>query len=161
MSLSSAPSFTGDPDAPLQSATLALARVEALVFRAAIDEPVATSFGVMHDRPAVFIRIEDVHGGTGWGEVWCNFPAVGAEHRARMFDSCVAPILLERTWSGPQEAFHELVRRLHILALQSGEPSAHRIAARRKSLAACRQLLPESQIKSLILKDKNIWHAPC
>src|SRR5690606_8259065 len=80
------------------------------------------SFGIMHDRPAVLVRIEDDQGAVGWGEIWCNFPAVGAEHRARVLESCVAPILKERAWPHPAHAFDELSRRLHVLAIQSGEP---------------------------------------
>ncbi len=99
-----------------------IAKVEAFVFRAPIAEPVQTSFGIMYDRPAVLVRIEDDEGAVGWGEVWCNFPGVGAEHRARVFESCVAPVLKERAWSTPAEAFEALSRRLHVLGLQSGEP---------------------------------------
>jgi D-galactarolactone cycloisomerase len=103
-------------------APIRLARVEALVLRSPVAEPVQTSFGVMHDRPAVLVRIEDVEGAVGWGEIWCNFPGVGAEHRARVLESCVAPVLLEQAWAHPTQAFHELTRRLHILGLQCGEP---------------------------------------
>ena len=81
--------------------TLRIARIEAQVYRAPIANPVQTSFGVMRDRPAVLVRIEDHEGAVGWGEIWCNFPTVGAEHRARILESCVAPILLERVWSDP------------------------------------------------------------
>lgn len=104
------------------SSPVRLVKVEALVFRAPIAEPVQTSFGIMHDRPAVLVRLEDSDGVVGWGEIWCNFPAVGAEHRARVFESCIAPILLEKTWQHPTEAFVELHRRLRILAIQTGEP---------------------------------------
>jgi D-galactarolactone cycloisomerase len=109
-------------DHPPASAPLRIADVRTLVFRAPVAEPVQTSFGVMHDRPALLVRVEDADGVFGWGEVWCNFPTVGAEHRARMLDSIVAPILRERDWPDAPAAFRELTRRLHILALQSGEP---------------------------------------
>ena len=99
-----------------------LAKVEALVYRAPVAEPVQTSFGTMYDRPAVLVRIEDREGAVGWGEIWCNFPGVGAEHRARVLESCVAPILLEQRWEHPSHAFEALTHRLHILAIQSGEP---------------------------------------
>src|SRR5690554_4321268 len=91
-----------------------VAKIDTLVYRAPITDPVQTSFGIMHDRPAVLIRIEDDAGAVGWGEVWCNFPGVGAEHRARVVDSCIAPILQERSWSHPTQAFEELTRRLHV-----------------------------------------------
>jgi L-alanine-DL-glutamate epimerase-like enolase superfamily enzyme len=99
-----------------------LVKADALVFRAPIEQLVQTSFGIMHDRPAVLVRLEDEDGMVGWGEIWCNFPGVGAEHRARLFESTVAPILLGRTWEEPALAFKEMSRRLHILAIQSGEP---------------------------------------
>jgi L-alanine-DL-glutamate epimerase-like enolase superfamily enzyme len=101
---------------------LRLAKVKALVFRAPVDVPVQTSFGIMYDRPAVLVRVEDRDGMVGWGEIWCNFPGVGAEHRARVLESCVAPLLLERDWEHPGEAFDTLSRRLHVLGIQSGEP---------------------------------------
>lgn len=99
-----------------------LAKVEAMVFRVPIDEPVQTSFGIMYDRPAVLVRVEDREGAVGWGEIWCNFPGVGAEHRARVLESAIAPILLEQEWKTPEHAFRELSRRLHILGIQCGEP---------------------------------------
>lgn len=99
-----------------------LAKVEAMVFRVPIDEPVQTSFGIMYDRPAVLVRVEDCEGAVGWGEIWCNFPGVGAEHRARVLESAIAPILLAQEWTTPEHAFRELSRRLHILGIQCGEP---------------------------------------
>lgn len=103
-------------------APLRIVKVEAHVFRAPILEPVETSFGVMHDRPAVLVHLQDEQGCSGWGEIWCNFPAVGAEHRARLLESCVGPLLMARTWAHPSEAFEAITARLHVLALQTGEP---------------------------------------
>jgi L-alanine-DL-glutamate epimerase-like enolase superfamily enzyme len=100
---------------------LTVAKAEALVFRVPIEHPVTTSFGTMHSRPAVVVRIEDADGAVGWGEIWCNFPAVGAEHRARLFQSVIAPLLREHAWASPDEMFAVLSRRLHVLALQTGE----------------------------------------
>ncbi len=105
-----------------ESAPLRIVGVRTLLFRAPLVEPVRTSFGVMHDRPMLLVRVEDENDGFGWGEVWCNFPTVGAEHRAHLLDSIVAPILREQTWADPPAAFRELDRRLHILAIQAGEP---------------------------------------
>ena len=97
-------------------------RLEAFVFRAPIDVPVQTSFGIMRDRPAVFIRITDTDGCAGWGEVWCNFPTVGAEHRARLIDSVFAPLLVGRTIESASSAFFDLTEQTAVLAIQSAEP---------------------------------------
>jgi L-alanine-DL-glutamate epimerase-like enolase superfamily enzyme len=101
---------------------LRLAKVGALVVMAPIATPVETSFGKMTDRPAVVVRVEDADGAVGWGEIWCNFPTVGAEHRARMLETYVVLLLLSRPWNHPMEAFAHLTHRLHVLGLQTGEP---------------------------------------
>ena len=72
-------------------------RVEALVFRYPVETPVKP-FGIMNDRPAVFIRVEDTDGVVGWGETWCNFPTVGAEHRARLVNEVLAPLVTGRAF---------------------------------------------------------------
>lgn len=96
--------------------------MEARVYRVPIDEPVVTSFGEMKDRPAVFLRVVSTEGDIGWGEVWCNFPPVGAEYRARLFNATLAPLCTGRRFSGPGEAFNKLTAATHTLAVQSGEP---------------------------------------
>ncbi|KQP20032.1 mandelate racemase/muconate lactonizing enzyme family protein [Pseudorhodoferax sp. Leaf267] len=114
----------------LPASPFTLARIEALVFRYPVKTPVRTSFGVMHDRPAVFVRVEDQDGAVGWGEIWCNFPSCGAEHRARLLDTVMAPLLLQQAFDGPAAAFAALTARTAVLAIQSGEhgPIAQTIA---------------------------------
>lgn len=102
--------------------TLQISRVEAFVFRAPITTPVQTSFGIMRDRPAVFVRVTDVDGIAGWGEIWCNFPTVGAEHRARLVDSLFVPLLEGRQFDSPEAAFHALTAATEVLAIQCAEP---------------------------------------
>jgi D-galactarolactone cycloisomerase len=94
----------------------------ATVYRAPVERPVRTAFGAMTDRPAVVLQAEDRDGAIGFGEIWCNFPTCGAEHRARLVETFLAPLVLERPWNGPAETFGELSRRAHRLALQAGEP---------------------------------------
>ncbi|MDM0019320.1 mandelate racemase/muconate lactonizing enzyme family protein [Variovorax saccharolyticus] len=115
---------------PLPALSITLARLEAVVFRYPVTTPVRTSFGVMHDRPAVFVRAEDADGAVGWGEIWCNFPACGAEHRARLLDTVMAPLLLGQAFAGPAQAWATLTERTAVLAIQSGEqgPIAQTIA---------------------------------
>jgi L-alanine-DL-glutamate epimerase-like enolase superfamily enzyme len=98
-----------------------LARAEVIVCRAPLAQPVVTAFGAMRDRPAVLLRLADRHGAHGWGEVWCNFPASGAEHRARLLADTVLPLVLERALR-TAGARAELEARLRVLALQTGEP---------------------------------------
>lgn len=97
------------------------ARVEAFVLRAPIATPVRTSFGVMHDRPALFVKVQDADGAEGWGEVWCNFPSCGAEHRARLIETVLAPLLTSRAFDCGAHAFSFLTRETAVLAIQSGE----------------------------------------
>ena len=84
----------------------------------------------MRDRPAVFVKAKSADGHIGWGEIWCNFPSCGAEHRARLLDTVIAPLLLNKDFSHPSYAFEEASSKTHVLALQSGElgPMAQVIA---------------------------------
>lgn len=99
-----------------------IAAAEAFVYRAPVAEPVQTSFGIMRDRPAVFVRVTDIDGVEGWGEIWCNFPTVGAEHRARLVDSVFAPLLLRRKFSSPETTFLALTAQTEVLSIQCAEP---------------------------------------
>ena len=112
------------------SQSLAIRRVQARVYRCPLEQPVTTSFGVMHDRPMLLVEVEDRSGATGWGEIWCNFPAVGAEHRARLVNTVLAPLLVARSFDSPADAFDCLTQKTAVLAIQSGEPGpfAHAIA---------------------------------
>lgn len=115
---------------PVSPPALSIVEVEPVVLRVPIATPVSTSFGTMRDRPAVLVRLRDDAGVEGWGEVWCNWPACGAEHRARLVESVLAPMLTERRFESPATAFADLTRRTHILALQTAEhgPIAQAIA---------------------------------
>jgi L-alanine-DL-glutamate epimerase-like enolase superfamily enzyme len=104
--------------------------VEAFCYRYPLSTPVVTSFGRMADRPAVIVRVEDDDGMVGWGEVWANFPATGAEHRARLVNEVLAPAITGFAANQPPEVFERLTQTTAVLALQSGEfgPFAQTIA---------------------------------
>jgi L-alanine-DL-glutamate epimerase-like enolase superfamily enzyme len=104
--------------------------VQAFGYRYPLTTHVITSFGRMADRPAVFVRVEDTDGHLGWGEVWCNFPAPGAEHRVRLVNEVLAPALVRFSAHDPSAAFERLTQGTSVLALQSGEagPFAQSIA---------------------------------
>ncbi len=98
-----------------------IARIQAWAFRSPTKKPVATSFGVMHDRPAVLVRVEDRDGAFGWGEIWANWPAAGAEHRVRLLEMDVAPLVLGMKVETPTAFFHNLEAQTRIRAVQCGE----------------------------------------
>ncbi|HKP65894.1 MAG TPA: mandelate racemase/muconate lactonizing enzyme family protein, partial [Casimicrobiaceae bacterium] len=104
------------------SRPLQIRSLRALVWRYPLKTPVVTSFGTMRDRPMVLVRAEDTDGNTGWGEIWCNFPAVGAEHRARLVHGVLAPIVTSRPFDDAATAFDALTEQTAVLALQAGEP---------------------------------------
>lgn len=96
-------------------------RIQAWAFRCPTPQPVATSFGIMHDRPAVFVRLEDDEGCFGWGEIFANWPAAGAEHRVRLLQLDIAPLVLGAEVTSPQEFFRRLEAQTRIRAVQCGE----------------------------------------
>lgn len=106
----------------MTSQTFAIRTIEAFCYRYPLSKPVVTSFGRMLDRPAVFVRLEDDDGFVGWGEVWANFPSVGAEHRTRLVNEVLAPAITGFAVGHPLDVFERLTQATSVLALQSGEP---------------------------------------
>ena len=134
---------------------ITITRIQAWAFRSPTKKPVATSFGVMHDRPAVLVRVEDQDGAFGWGEIWANWPAAGAEHRLRLLEMDVAHLVLGVEFASPTDFFHKLDAQTRIRAVQSGEvgPFAQVIAGLDVALwdlAARREGLP---LRRLIRED--------
>ncbi|HET8877104.1 MAG TPA: mandelate racemase/muconate lactonizing enzyme family protein, partial [Casimicrobiaceae bacterium] len=99
-----------------------IARLDAHVFRAPIATPVTNAFGTMTDRPMVLVSVEDGDGCVGWGEIWSNFPVVGAEHRARLVTSVFAPLLVGKPLTDPADTFARLEASMASQVLQTGEP---------------------------------------
>ena len=92
------------------------------VMRVPSPVPVQTSFGTMFDRPAVFLEVTDDHGNKGLGEVWCNFPSCGAEHRGRLLETVIFPALMRKRFDSPDSCFAQLEKQFARLAIQAGEP---------------------------------------
>lgn len=97
-----------------------IAKVEAFSFRVPISEPIKVAFGTFRDRPAVYVRVTDTDGAEGWGEAWCNWPAVGAEHRARLAAD-FGQRVVGQTFAAPGDVFRKLDTDLDVLVLQTGE----------------------------------------
>ncbi len=136
--------------------TITLSRITVSAYRVPVASPVATSFGVMHNRPAVFVRLEDHHGAFGWGEIFANWPAAGAEHRARLVVEDMADLLLGQSFDGARDLFTQLTDKTHIRALQCGEWGPFRqviagldtamtdLEARRAGVSVAQFLKPEA-----------------
>lgn len=103
--------------------------IEAIAYRVPIAAPIKVSFGTFKDRPMVLVRIVDEDGVEGFGEIWCNWPAVGAEHRARLAND-IGERLIGTTLTTPDQAFSQLTSALEVMVLQTGEagPIASSIA---------------------------------
>ncbi|MBC7281463.1 MAG: mandelate racemase/muconate lactonizing enzyme family protein [Hoeflea sp.] len=111
-----------------------------------------TSFGAMTNRPAVFVRLSDTDGAFGWGEIFANWPAAGAEHRARLLMEDIADLVIGFRAGTASELFFHLTARTHIRALQCGEwgpfaqviagldTAMHDLFARRAGLSLARHL---------------------
>ncbi|MBI5128713.1 MAG: mandelate racemase/muconate lactonizing enzyme family protein [Rhodopseudomonas palustris] len=114
----------------MTASALVVRSIEARCYRYPLEAPVVTSFGRMLDRPAVFVKATDEDGVVGFGEVWANFPSTGAEHRTRIVNEILAPMLGGGKAQHPSELWAMATQRTSVLALQSGEqgPFAQAIA---------------------------------
>jgi L-alanine-DL-glutamate epimerase-like enolase superfamily enzyme len=71
--------------------SIRLSRIETFLYRAEVSEAVKTSFGSIPRRSALLLRVEDVDGAHGWGEIWCNFPPFSADNKVNLMETVVAP----------------------------------------------------------------------
>ena len=101
---------------------LIIKKVECWVHRAPIATPLANAFAAMSNRPATWLRVTASDGAWGWGEVFSNFPTVGAEHRARLVQSIFAGLLENAPLEAPPKMRQMLEARTRIMAIQCGEP---------------------------------------
>ena len=67
------------------------------------------------------LRIEDSHGGVGWGEIWGNFPSFTIEHRATLAAWALPDNLIGAQISTPSIFCEELAAKLRVLKVQSAE----------------------------------------
>ena len=100
--------------------TIQLVSIQAFAFRVPVKNPIKVAFGTFRDRPFVLVKVTDVDGAVGWGECWANWPAVGAEHRARLVED-FSDRVVGRTFDSPAAVFQHLSRSLEVLVLQTGE----------------------------------------
>ena len=109
-----------------------LASIQAFAFRVPVMTPIKVAFGTFRDRPFVLVRVVDEDGAVSWGEAWANWPAVGAEHRARLVVD-IGERLVGKSFDSPQRLFQDLSKSLEVLVIQTGEvgPIAQAVAANR------------------------------
>jgi L-alanine-DL-glutamate epimerase-like enolase superfamily enzyme len=115
-------SFLDVAEQSLKGQSFKIERVEAIVLRAKIKTAVQTSFGTMYDRPALLVKITDINGCTGYGEIWCNFPANGAEYKANLLAKEFSNWLRGKSFCSPAEIFDGLSAAFLVLGLQTGDP---------------------------------------
>lgn len=104
----------------MTSLALTIASIEAFCIRVPVKMPIKVAFGTFRDRPMVLLRVVDTDGAEGWGEAWANWPASGAEHRARLALD-LGERLIGRHFESPQQMFQQLSRELEVLVLQTLE----------------------------------------
>jgi L-alanine-DL-glutamate epimerase-like enolase superfamily enzyme len=111
------------------TSSVELVSVEAFAYRVPVAQPIKVAFGTFRDRPFVLVKVTDKDGHVGWGESWANWPAVGAEHRARLVND-FADRIVGKKFASPQAVFQHLSQSLEVLVLQTGEvgPIAQAIA---------------------------------
>jgi len=100
----------------------AIEKLECWMLRAPVAAPVVNAFGAMTTRPALFVRLSAADGAWGWGEVWCNFPQVGGEHRARLIESLFVPLVRGQQSEDPRVLHAHLEIRTRVMAIQCREP---------------------------------------
>ena len=98
-----------------------IAGIGVFPIRAAGGTSPKMALGVMPTRPALLVRIEDVDGCFGWGEVWANFPPRTNIHKAHIIEDVIATHLDGMTFVEPHEIQETLRRKLSVFFLHVGQ----------------------------------------
>ncbi|MBU6223792.1 MAG: mandelate racemase/muconate lactonizing enzyme family protein [Burkholderiales bacterium] len=140
--------------------TFTLVSIEAFCIRVPVKMPIKVAFGTFRDRPMVLLRVVDDQGAEGWGEVWANWPASGAEHRARLSIDLGERVVGKR-FDSPEQMFAQLNKELEVLVLQTLEvgPIAQVLAG---IDIACWDLVARRANKALhhLISQREVEHVP-
>lgn len=112
---------TVDHRASSLAAPIRIGEISTFVLEAPIAKPVRNSWRTLTSRSALLLRITDHEGAEGWGEVWCNYPPRGAQHRADLINLVAAPVIAGREFASPEAVFRTLEQALRIPSITSGE----------------------------------------
>lgn len=136
---------------------LRIDHIHVSVHRVPLTTFVETSFGIMRDRPAVFVKLTTDDGTIGWGEIFANWPAAGAEHRARLLIEDIADVLFAIEAGSPAEFWRSLNDQTRIRAGQCAEwgpfdqviagldTAIHDVAARQNKIPLAFWLNPDAR----------------
>ncbi|MEO8856001.1 MAG: mandelate racemase/muconate lactonizing enzyme family protein [Burkholderiaceae bacterium] len=103
---------------------MTLAGLHVRLFDDPLDTAVHTSFGTMHSRAGLLVRLTDTDGVQGFGEVWCNFPEGGARYKATLLEKYVAPALHGMRVDRPEQVLARLRDLFAVLSLQCADHGA-------------------------------------
>lgn len=67
--------------------------------------PIKLSFGEMRSRRQMYVEVRTAEGISGIGEVWTNHPVFNAESKLILFEKCIIPLLKDREFETPQDAY--------------------------------------------------------
>jgi L-alanine-DL-glutamate epimerase-like enolase superfamily enzyme len=98
---------------------LRITSARAIHFRAPLEKPYRTTFGIMTHRQAVIIALENEDGAAGIGESWINFPLWAPHERLAAFEHGYFPLILGKKVADIPAFIRELWKKQYRAALQS------------------------------------------
>ena len=144
----------------MTSLAFTVASIEVFCIRVPVKMPIKVAFGTFRDRPMVLLRVVGTDGAEGWGEAWANWPASGAEHRARLALD-LGERVVGRRFESPEQMFQQLSKELEVLVLQTLEvgPIAQVIAGLD---IACWDMVARRAGQPLhqLLSERRVSHVP-
>ncbi len=103
------------------NAGFTVANLEAFAFRVPIATPRVAVYGSQAFRSAIFVKLTDADGVSGWGESFANWPPFAAEHRARVVDQVLAPRVKGKKFQNPAQLNLTLTEGVAIQRIKSDE----------------------------------------
>ena len=98
-----------------------LARVSTFIFKAPVQKPVVSTLTTVNLRVALLVRVEDLDGCFGWGEIYATLPSFAADHKNHIVHQIIFPLLKNKSFDTPQACWTFLEQKTLAMQIQTGE----------------------------------------
>lgn len=98
-----------------------IARVSTFIFKAPVQKPVVSTLTTVNLRVALLVRVEDLDGCFGWGEIYATLPSFAADHKNNIVHQIIFPLLKNKSFDNPQACWTFLEQKTLAMQIQTGE----------------------------------------
>jgi L-alanine-DL-glutamate epimerase-like enolase superfamily enzyme len=109
------------PSNPLQQNSFSIKSISTYIFKAPVKKPVVSTLTTVNTRVALLVKVEDIDGIVGWGEIYATLPSFAADHKRNIVHQILFPLLKKEVFETPQACWSYLESKTLAMQIQTGE----------------------------------------